>query len=100
MGPDPKIPTTVYGPVGTPKHFDTVMNYINIGKQEQVPLAGGTRKGKSGFYINPTIFLNPSHSNPVYKEEIFGPVLSITTFVTENEAIDLANDTVTGLSGQ
>lgn len=85
--------------MGTEKHFNTVMNYIDIGKKTEVPIIGGTRKGDKGFFINPTIFLNPDRESPIYKEEIFGPVLNIVTFKTEDEVIDLANDTVTGLSG-
>lgn len=100
MGSDPKELTTGYGPLATEKHFNTVMNYIDIGKKAGAPIIGGTRKGDKGFFINPTIFLNPDRENPIYKTEIFGPVLSIVTFKTEDEVIELANDTVTGLSGK
>ncbi|RFU32937.1 hypothetical protein B7463_g3409, partial [Scytalidium lignicola] len=98
LGPDPKEFTTGYGPIATEKHFNTVMKYIDIGKKGKAPLIGGTRKGDKGFFINPTIFLNPDLESPVYKEEIFGPVLSLVIFNTEDEVIELANNTVTGLS--
>lgn len=81
------------------KHFNRVMNYINIGKKTGAPIIGGTRSGDKGYFINPTIFLNPDKDSPIYKEEIFGPVLNIVTFKTEEEAIEMANDTNTGLSG-
>jgi len=98
MGSDPKEFTTAYGPVADEKQFDRVMSYIDIGKKTGGPLIGGNRKGDKGFFIEPTVFLNPDKNSSIYKEEIFGPVLNIVTFKTEEEAIELANDTITGLS--
>jgi len=89
----------MHGPMADEAHFNRVMSYIELGKQSGQPLIGGSRKGEKGFWIEPTIFLNPDKESRVYKEEIFGPVLSIITFKTEEEAIELANDTNTGLSG-
>lgn len=100
MGPDPRESTTAYGPVASKNQFNTVMNYIDIGKEGEMPIIGGTRKGDTGYFITPTIFLNPNRNSRAYKEEIFGPVLNIVTFETEDEVIGLANDTVTGLSGE
>lgn len=99
-GNDPRQMTTSYGPMAGEKQFTRVMSYIDIGKKNDAPIVGGTRKGDKGFFINPTIFVNPDKTSRFYKEEIFGPVLSIITFKTEQEVIDLANDTVTGLSGK
>lgn len=76
------------------------MKYIDIGKEGEMPIVGGTRKGDTGFFITPTIFVNPDRKSRIYTEEIFGPVLNIVTFKTEEEVIGLANDTVTGLSGE
>lgn len=100
LGANPLEATTVHGPMADEAHFNRVMSYIDLGKQYAQPLIGGSRKGDKGFWIEPTIFLNPDKESKVYKEEIFGPVLSIVTFKTEEEAIELANDTTTGLSGE
>ncbi|KAH8805137.1 putative aldehyde dehydrogenase [Xylogone sp. PMI_703] len=99
MGADPKEMSTSHGPLANEKHFNIVMKYINAGKQHGgEPIIGGTKKGDKGLFIEPTIFLNPGLENPVYKEEVFGPVLSVVTFKTEDEVVELANNTVTGLS--
>jgi acyl-CoA reductase-like NAD-dependent aldehyde dehydrogenase len=57
------------------------------------PLLGGTPHEGPGYYITPTVFLNPPTDSKLYREEIFSPVLFIQTFPTEEEAIELANDT-------
>ena len=99
LGSDPQEMSTVYGPIADEKQFNAVMNYIDIGKKTEKPIIGGGRKGDKGFFIEPTIFLNPDRESKMYKEEIFGPVLNIVEFETEDEVIEMANDTVTGLSG-
>lgn len=71
-----------------------------MGKSEARLLVGGERKGDKGTFVQPTIFLNPAKDARIYKEEIFGPVLSVLTFETEEEAVKLANDTSYGLSGK
>ena len=58
---------------------------------------GGARKGDKGCFIEPTIFLNPALDSPIYKVEIFGPVLVVKTFKTEEEVIEMANNTTYGL---
>jgi aldehyde dehydrogenase (NAD+) len=98
LGADPQDPTTMLGPIADEIQFNRVMSYIKIGKEGGEPLVGGAQKGDKGFFIEPTIFLNPGKESRVYREEIFGPVLTIQTFKTEEEAIELANDTKTGLS--
>jgi aldehyde dehydrogenase (NAD+) len=62
-------------------------------------LTGGVRKGEKGCFVEPTIFLNPAKDNSCYKDEIFGPVLVVNTFKTEEEVIALANNTTYGLVG-
>lgn len=89
---------TQYGPLADRLQFDRVQGYIDVGKKEAELIAGGDTIGKTGLFIQPTIFLNPSDDARIYREEIFGPVLTIRTFQTEEEAIKLANDTVYGLS--
>lgn len=94
----PEKPETLYGPLADGKQFERVMEYLDIGKKEASLVTGGTRKGNSGFYVEPTIFLNPSDDARIYREEIFGPVITIRTFKTEEEGIRMANDTDYGLS--
>jgi aldehyde dehydrogenase (NAD+) len=98
-GSDPREATTVYGPVADKSQFDTVMSFIEKGKKDKEPIIGGKQKGDKGWFIEPTIFVDPDTNNAIYREEIFGPVLVIKTFKTEEEAIQIANDTNTGLSG-
>lgn len=74
------------------------MNFLEIGKGEAELVTGGKRHGTSGFYVEPTIFLNPKDDARIYREEIFGPVITLRTFKTEEEAIEMANDTPYGLS--
>ncbi len=99
----PTDPATGYGPVVSKKQFDTIMNYINISKKEGAKLlAGGERATggdlDKGYYIKPTLFeVGPDHT--IFNEEIFGPVLAITPFKTEEEAIKLANKSIYGLAG-
>lgn len=95
---DPADPNTFLGPIVDRKQFDRVMSFVDIGKKEAELVTGGTRRGDTGFYVQPTIFLNPGDDARIYREEIFGPVLTIRTFKTEEEAIKLANDTSYGLS--
>lgn len=94
----PMDPKTFLGPLADGKQFERVMSFLDIGKKEAELITGGTRHGKNGFYVEPTIFLNPKDDARIYREEIFGPVITIRTFKTEEEAIELANDTSYGLS--
>ncbi|KAH9207558.1 putative aldehyde dehydrogenase [Leptodontidium sp. 2 PMI_412] len=98
LGSDPLSPTTTYGPMANKAQFDRVLSYINIGKEGGALAIGGASNGNNGLFIEPTVFVNPDKNSRIYKEEIFGPVLSILTFKTEEEALELANDTNTGLS--
>jgi aldehyde dehydrogenase (NAD+) len=99
LGNDPQAATTAYGPMADKAQFERVLGFIEKGRQGGEPLIGGRQKGTKGLFIEPTIFVNPDKDSTVYKDEIFGPVLSIRTFKTEEEGIELANDTNTGLSG-
>lgn len=97
---DTMDPSTFLGPVADKAQFAHVMSFIEDGKKDGAPLVGGNRKGQKGNFIEPTIFLNPPKDSKVFKEEIFGPVLTLSTFKTEAEAIAIANDTTYGLSAQ
>ena len=99
----PTDPGTGYGPVINKKQFDTIMNYIEVTKKEGGKLlAGGERATggdlDKGYYIRPTLF-EVTPDNTIFNEEIFGPVLAITPFKTEEEAIKLANKSIYGLAG-
>ncbi|KAG6997360.1 Aldehyde dehydrogenase, cytosolic 1 [Fusarium oxysporum f. sp. conglutinans] len=98
LGGNPLEKSTRHGPVVDQIQFDHIMSYIETGKASAQLLTGGKRKGTKGCFIEPTIFVHPTDDSPVWKEEIFGPVLTIKTFKDEQEAIFLANDTAYGLA--
>lgn len=95
---DPFDATSNVGPIISRKQLDRVMNYIEIGKAEGAELAtGGKRIGDKGYFLEPTVFLKMTPQMRIWREEIFGPVVGLTTFSTEEEAINLANDSDYGL---
>jgi aldehyde dehydrogenase (NAD+)/retinal dehydrogenase len=73
------------------------MGLISRGKDEAELVAGGARHGATGYYVEPTVFLNPRDDAEIYRNEIFGPVSIVKTFETEDEVVRLANDTEFGL---
>ncbi|EFI27690.1 aldehyde dehydrogenase [Coprinopsis cinerea okayama7 len=86
------------GPVVSKGQYDRVWAYIESGKQEGARvLLGGKRRDSPGYYVDPTIFVDIKPEMKIVKEEIFGPVLSVGKFKTEEEAIAVANDTSYGL---
>ncbi|ASK60925.1 aldehyde dehydrogenase family protein [Virgibacillus phasianinus] len=91
------------GPLISKKQWDTVQSYIEKGIDEGANLiAGGTGKPEGidkGFYARPTIFTDVKNSMAIAQEEIFGPVMSIISYDTLDEAIEISNDTVYGLAG-
>ena len=92
------------GPLVSEKHMNDVLKYVELGKSEGATLVcGGYRytdgECAKGFFVKPTIFDNCTSDMRIVREEIFGPVVTIQTFETEQEAIDLANDTDYGLAG-
>jgi aldehyde dehydrogenase (NAD+) len=97
---DPINASTYLGPLADTKQLDRVMAYLKQGKQDAKLVTGGVRKGDTGNFIEPTIFLDPPTESTIYKEEIFGPVLVVKTFETEEEGVELANDTSYGLAGK
>lgn len=98
---DPREEHTVIGPMASQKQFDRIQHYINLGIEEGAELlAGGPGKPaglQDGFYVKPTIFTGVNNDMTIAQEEIFGPVLSVITYKTEEEAIAIANDTIYGL---
>ena len=98
---DPLDSNTMMGAQVSNDQYEKILHYIDVGKQEGAQLlAGGTpyknAKYPKGFYIKPTVFKGHNKMR-IFQEEIFGPVVSVTTFEDENEAISIANDTLYGL---
>ncbi|KAF7331987.1 Aldehyde dehydrogenase [Mycena kentingensis (nom. inval.)] len=90
--------TSSAGPVVSKGQYDRIWGYIESGKQEGAKLAlGGVKRPGKGFFVDPTIFTEVQPHMKIVQEEIFGPVLSVATFKTEEEAIKLANATTYGL---
>ena len=98
----PLDPSTMLGAQASQEQVEKILSYIDIGKQEGAQLLTGGKKRvmdgelADGFYIEPTVFRGHNKMR-IFQEEIFGPVLSVTTFKTEEESLSLANDTLYGL---
>ncbi len=94
---------TQMGPLISADHLANVENYISIAREEGAKLVLGGKRPEShelesGFYFQPTLFTECTKDMRIVQEEVFGPVISVEKFGTEQEAIDLANGTVYGLS--
>lgn len=98
---DPKNQNTAIGPMVSTKQYNRVQEYIQTGINEGAEiLTGGLEKPEgleNGNFIKPTVFINANNQMRIAREEIFGPVLSVITYKTEEEAIEIANDTTYGL---
>lgn len=99
---DPTDPATQIGPLVSQTQMEKVLDYIESGKAEGARLmcGGGRLTGAGydkGFFVAPTIFADVDNSMRIAREEIFGPVLSVIKFSTEEEAIQIANDSDYGL---
>ena len=98
----PFDPATMIGAQASNDQLEKILSYIDIGKAEGAKvLAGGGRAHlggelEDGFYIQPTVFEGHNKMR-IFQEEIFGPVVSVTTFETQEEALEIANDTLYGL---
>ncbi|NHN54754.1 5-carboxymethyl-2-hydroxymuconate semialdehyde dehydrogenase [Calidifontibacter sp. DB0510] len=97
---DPSDPTTEVGALVHPEHFAKVMSYVELGKGEGRLLAGGDRPADlpDGNFVAPTVFADVDPRARIFQEEIFGPVVAVTPFDTEADAVRLANDTRYGLA--
>ncbi|MEM1386627.1 MAG: aldehyde dehydrogenase [Pseudomonadota bacterium] len=99
---DPREGDTMMGAQASSEQKEKILSYFDIGRQEGAEVVvGGTERQMSGdlaggYYINPTI-LRGDNKMRVFQEEIFGPVVSVTTFKDDDEALSLANDTLYGL---
>lgn len=98
---DPLDPDTRFGAIMSEEHMKKVLGFIKSGKNEGADLVAGGRQIKKetgGFYLEPAIFDNVNPKQKIAREEIFGPVLSVFTFRSEEEALNLANDSSYGLA--
>ncbi|MGJ5080949.1 aldehyde dehydrogenase [Bradyrhizobium sp. HKCCYLS3013] len=98
----PLDPATMIGAQASSEQMSKILSYIDIGKQEGAQLLIGGERNllggdlAGGYYVKPTVFKGHNKMR-VFQEEIFGPVVSVTTFKTEDEALAIANDTLYGL---
>ena len=98
---DPMDPEVMLGSMIEKKHMEKVLSYIEKGLEEGAELRLGGKRALTetgGYFVEPTIFDNVTNDMTIAREEIFGPVLSVITFKTEKEAIQLANETEYGLA--
>lgn len=97
---DPSHPDTEIGALVHPEHYAKVCEYIKIGKGEARLVAGGGRPADlpEGNYVEATVFADVAPDARIFQEEIFGPVVAITPFDTDEEAIELANNVEYGLA--
>lgn len=96
---DPMDKNTDIGAINSKQQLQTIQKYLAIGKKEGAEIFQSSCPiPKKGFYCPPTLFTNVAQSNRIAQEEIFGPVLSILTFRTDDEVIEKANNTPYGLS--
>jgi acyl-CoA reductase-like NAD-dependent aldehyde dehydrogenase len=90
---------TEMGPVVSAEQLERVQRYVAIGRDEGAELVlGGERHGDTGFFHEPTVFTGVRNDMRIAREEIFGPVMSVLTFGSEDEAYAIANDTDYGLA--
>jgi aldehyde dehydrogenase (NAD+) len=98
---DPADPKTAIGPMVSQKQYDQVQTYIRKGIAEgaEVLIGGeGHPEGlEAGYFVKPTVFVNVKNNMTIAQEEIFGPVLSVIAYDSEDEAIKIANDSEYGL---
>ncbi|XHG08865.1 hypothetical protein AWENTII_011954 [Aspergillus wentii] len=95
LGQDPQEMTTTYGPLVDRAQYESVASYVGDEEQRRQLLG---RPLEDGHYMPPIVIQSPSHDSPVYQEEVFGPVLCVESFATEDEALRKAHDTEYGLA--
>ena len=99
---NPLDPSTMIGAQASNDQLEKILSYVDIGKKEGAKLLVGGERAKlngelqEGYYVQPTVFQGHNKMR-IFQEEIFGPVLSVTTFKDEDEALAIANDTLYGL---
>ncbi|HMF53247.1 MAG TPA: aldehyde dehydrogenase, partial [Edaphobacter sp.] len=99
---NPLDKTTMIGAQASSEQMEKILSYLDIGRQEGAEVLTGGQRAKlegdlaEGFYIEPTVFKGHNKMR-IFQEEIFGPVVSVTTFKDDDEALAIANDTLYGL---
>ncbi|MEV7007329.1 aldehyde dehydrogenase family protein [Streptosporangium sp. NPDC051022] len=100
---DPRDRGTTMGPLISAQQHERVLGYVGIGHAEAKLVTGGGVPAdpalRGGYFVEPTVFAEVNNSSRLAQEEIFGPVLSVISFETEQEAVALANDSAYGLAG-
>jgi acyl-CoA reductase-like NAD-dependent aldehyde dehydrogenase len=102
MPGNPLDPGTRMGPMIDKGQFETVAGYVDVGRDEGAELlfgGGQVLHESGGYYHEPTIFAGVSNDMRIAQEEIFGPVLSVLTFSSAEQAVEIANDSIYGLAG-
>src|SRR6201999_2298522 len=90
---------TSLGPVISEKQMKSILDYVDIGKNEGASLVtGGERVGQRGYFISPAVFAGVQHEMRISQEEIFGPVVSVIKFRDEADALRIANGTAYSLA--
>jgi acyl-CoA reductase-like NAD-dependent aldehyde dehydrogenase len=96
---DPMDPATEMGPAATEPQFHKILSMVKAAKEEGATVAyGGKQAPEGGLFVLPTILTGVNNAMTIARDEVFGPVLSVLTFDTEEEAIRIANDTRYGLA--
>jgi succinate-semialdehyde dehydrogenase / glutarate-semialdehyde dehydrogenase len=97
---DPADPSTTLAPISSERQLETLLGQIELARKNGATVAvGGKRIARPGFYLEPTVLTNITENNPIYTQELFGPVACLYVVKDEKEAIRLANDTPFGLGG-
>jgi acyl-CoA reductase-like NAD-dependent aldehyde dehydrogenase len=101
---NPLLPDTEMGPLTSAMHRDRVLNYVKVAKDEGAEiLTGGQRPQgaafERGFFVEPTVVRVRSHTDRVCQEEVFGPFVTVSTFDSDDEALEIANSTDYALGG-
>jgi aldehyde dehydrogenase (NAD+) len=98
LGGDPTLPETRGSPLYSHRQRETVLSFIDSGKKEATLVTGGRALGASGCYVEPTVFIDPQPDARILREEIFGPVVVIVRYSSEEDVLKQANDTEYGLA--
>jgi aldehyde dehydrogenase (NAD+) len=98
---DPLQKSTDIGPLVSRRQQQRVLEYIDVGRSEAKLVAGGSIPADQprGWFVSPTVFADVDNSSRIAQEEIFGPVLTVIPYGTDQEAVDIANDSEFGLGG-
>lgn len=94
---NPQDMSVKMGPLVDEMQSERIRGMVESGKGEAKLVVGGVRHGEMGYYVEPTVFLNSKADAEIYEKEVFGPVSIMKTFETEEEPLQMANNTKYGL---